>query len=313
VVETAEETGYEAVFVPEIVGREAFSTLTGFAHATSTIRLGTGAVTMWSRSPATTAMAAATVHDLSGGRLTLGIGAGSPRGAVATNLAATRGTIPLMRRYVEAVRQALEGRPVGSADGEDPFGVEGFSLGLMLESGRPPIWLAALGDRMIGLAGEVADGVLLNWCTPDRVAEARDLVAKAAQRAGRDPGDITIAVYVRACLGVQEPVALEALKEMTGQYASIPHYRRQLEHMGLGEDAAMAAKAFQGGRVVEVPEALVKALAIVGGRREALRRLDAYRSAGADLVLCYPVAALDPFSSILGTVLAASPNPAVER
>jgi alkanesulfonate monooxygenase SsuD/methylene tetrahydromethanopterin reductase-like flavin-dependent oxidoreductase (luciferase family) len=145
------------------------------------------------------------------------------------------------------------------------------------------------------------------------VAEARDLVAKAAQGAGRDPRDVTIAVYVRACLGVQEPVALEALKEMTGQYASIPHYRHQLEQMGLGEEAAIAAKAVQAGRADEVPEALVKALAVVGGRREALGRLDAYRSAGADLVLCYPVAALDPFSSILGTVLAASPNPAVER
>src|SRR3989442_2706421 len=82
-VETAEETGYEAVFVPEIAGREAFSTLTGFAAATSTIRLGTGVVTTWARSPATTAMAAATLHDLSGGRLVVWIGAGSARGAAA--------------------------------------------------------------------------------------------------------------------------------------------------------------------------------------------------------------------------------------
>src|SRR6266496_2633952 len=64
-VEAAEETGYEAVFVPEIAGREAFSTLAGFALATSRIILGTGVVTIPSRSPVTTAMAAATVHDLS--------------------------------------------------------------------------------------------------------------------------------------------------------------------------------------------------------------------------------------------------------
>jgi 2-methylisocitrate lyase-like PEP mutase family enzyme len=62
-----------------------------------------------------------------------------------------------------------------------------------------------------------------------------------------------------------------------------------------------------------VPESLVRALAVTGGRTQALQRFEAYREAGADLVLCYPVAALEPFSSILGTVLAAAPQTAVER
>ncbi|MGH2556107.1 MAG: LLM class flavin-dependent oxidoreductase, partial [Actinomycetota bacterium] len=75
----AEDTGYEAVFVPEISGREAFSTLAGFATATTRIGLGTGVVTIPSRSPVTSAMAAATVHDLSGGRAVLGVGAGDVR------------------------------------------------------------------------------------------------------------------------------------------------------------------------------------------------------------------------------------------
>src|SRR5580765_6643531 len=81
VVRTAEASGYEAVFVPEITAREAFSTLTGFGAATDRLRLGTGVVTLQSRTPVLTAMAAATVHDVSGGRCILGIGAGSGRGA----------------------------------------------------------------------------------------------------------------------------------------------------------------------------------------------------------------------------------------
>jgi 5,10-methylenetetrahydromethanopterin reductase len=312
-VETAEDTGYEAVFVPEIAGREAFSTLSALATATSSISLGAGVVSIWSRSPATTAMAAATVHDLSSGRLTLGIGAGTPRGEIAQSLNAKAGPIRLVRHYVAAVRQILTGRPASSAGRRDLFGVEGFTLGLSLQMSPPPIWLAALGDRMVRLAGEIADGVLLNWCTPERAARARALVSEAAERAGRDPRALTVAVYVRACLGLEEPVAMGALQEMTGQYASLPRYRAQMEAMGLGDTAALAAKAFQAGRPEEVPESLVKALTVMGGRGEALERFQAYREAGADLVICYPVAALDPFSSVLGTILAAAPSPAVER
>jgi alkanesulfonate monooxygenase SsuD/methylene tetrahydromethanopterin reductase-like flavin-dependent oxidoreductase (luciferase family) len=307
VVEAAEDTGYEAVFVPEIAGREAFSTLTGFAMTTTRMALGTGVVTIPSRNPATTAMAAATVHDLSGGRMILGIGTGDPR--VVARMP-SGGVMELTRRYVDVLKQALSGSPVQA---DDLFGVDGFRLSLSLQSPPPPVWLGALGDGMIRLAGELADGVLLNWCTPGRVARARELLVEGAERAGRNPAHVTVAVYVRACLGVEEPVALEALRKMTGLYASFPNYRRQFELMGLGQQASTAAEAFSGGNAKAIPESLVRALTVIGGRAEALDRFAQFREAGADLVLCYPVAALEALSSVLGTVLAAAPSPALER
>jgi 5,10-methylenetetrahydromethanopterin reductase len=325
VVKTAEETGYEAVFVPEISGREAFTTLTGFALSTSRIRLGTGVVTIRARSPVTTAMAAASVNDLSGGRFVLGVGSGTPARRPGSESLEVQGTLEpsnarrlrppstldLVRRYVAIVRQAMAGQMV---QGDDLFGgVGGFRLDLQSSSSPRPIWLGALGDRMISLAGEVADGVILNWCTPERVAAARRILHQAADQAGRPPQDVTVAVYVRACLGVEEPVALQALRSVTGRYATIPHYLRQLQAMGLGEEGAIAAKAFEADRRDEVPDRLVRALTVTGGRGEALGRFAAYRDAGADLVLCYPVPALDPFSSVMGTILAAAPSPAVER
>jgi alkanesulfonate monooxygenase SsuD/methylene tetrahydromethanopterin reductase-like flavin-dependent oxidoreductase (luciferase family) len=305
-VETAEDTGYEAVFVPEISGREAFSTLAGFAMTTSGLRLGTGVVTVPSRSPVTAAMAAATVQDLSGGRMILGIGSGDARGVARMP---SGGVLELTRRYVEVVMRALAGEPVR----DELFGVAGFRLALPHGSSPPPVWLGALGDRMIGVAGEVADGVILNWCTPERVAAATKLIPVAAERAGRDPGRVTVAVYVRACLGVEEPVALQALREMTGLYASFPSYRHQFGLMGLGDETAIAAKAFEAGRPQEVPDSLVRALTVVGGRPEVLTRFAAYRDAGADLVLCYPVSVLEPLSSVVGTVLAAAPSPGLEH
>jgi alkanesulfonate monooxygenase SsuD/methylene tetrahydromethanopterin reductase-like flavin-dependent oxidoreductase (luciferase family) len=306
IVETAEDTGYESLFVPEISGREAFATLAAAATTTSRIGLGTGVITMWSRRPSVAAMGAATLQEVSDGRAILGIGAGTP--PVGT---ATTGTHDRLASYVAVVRQAWSGSPVG----DDPlFGDQGFALTLSLEPhGPPPLWLGALGDRSIRLGGRAADGVILNWCTPARVAEARGLVAEGAAEARRDPGDVTIAVYVRACLGVEEPVALEALRPMTGLYASFPHYRRQLGVMGLGAEADAAAAAVQAGKPDAVPDDLVRALTVFGGRSEAMARFERFRTAGADVVLCYPVVALDPLSSVLGTVLSAAPSPAVER
>jgi len=247
-------------------------------------------------------MGAATVQDLSGGRMILGLGAGSPGPGRAG------GAIETVRRWVGVLRSILAGESVTSPE----LGIEGFELALDLEE-APPIWLGALGDRMISLAGEAADGVLLNWCTPERVAEAAALVRRGAERAGRDPGGVTVAVYVRACLGVEDAVALAALRPMTGQYAAIPHYLRQMERMGLGEDASVAARAFQAGRRDQVPEGLVRRLTVFGGRSEALARFQAFREAGADLVLCYPVSVREPFSSVLGTLLTAGPSTAIER
>jgi alkanesulfonate monooxygenase SsuD/methylene tetrahydromethanopterin reductase-like flavin-dependent oxidoreductase (luciferase family) len=307
VVETAEDTGYEAVFVPEITAREAFSTLAGFAAITSRLALGTGVVTIPSRSPTTTAMAAATVHDLSAGRVILGIGTGDTQ---AVPRMPAGGVLELTRRYAEVVKQALSGEAVGP---DELFGMRRVQFTRLFDSNPPPVWLGALGDGMIRLAGEVADGVILNWCTPERVARARELIREGAERAGRDPAAVTVSVYVRACLGLEEPIAIRALREMTGQYASFPRYRRQFELMGLGEEAARAAEAFAGGHVDDIPESFVRTLTVVGGRAEALARFVSFREAGADLVLCYPVSALETLSSVLGTVLAAAPSPALER
>ncbi|HEX8100614.1 MAG TPA: hypothetical protein VF660_10505, partial [Actinomycetota bacterium] len=78
-------------------------------------------------------------------------------------------------------------------------------------------------------------------------------------------------------------------------------------------ESEAAAAAIDAGKPEAVPDRLVRGLTVLGGRREALERFDAYHRAGADLVLCYPVPAREPFSSILGTAMTAAPEPAVER
>lgn len=280
----AEALGYEAVFLPEITGRDALAALTALAGETTTMRLGTGVVPMPSRTIALTAMAAATLHERSGGRAILGIGTGPAR----------PGALDALRDAVTELRSRLGASGArGAPDIALPSPV--------------PVWIAALGPKAMRLAGAVADGVLLNWCPPERVRAARAEIEEGAAAAGRDLSAIQVGVYVRACL-IEDDAALTALRAATGEYASYPAYARQLAGLGLGDLAAEAAAAHRQRRVGDVPEALVRAVTLLGDPAEARRRLEAYRDAGADLTVVYPVAAgPDPATSVADTMEALRP------
>jgi alkanesulfonate monooxygenase SsuD/methylene tetrahydromethanopterin reductase-like flavin-dependent oxidoreductase (luciferase family) len=156
------------------------------------------------------------------------------------------------------------------------------------------------------LAGEIADGVILNWCPPERVPFARARIAEGAEAAERDPASVMVAVYVRAWVGPDETEAMSALRAMAGQYASYRAYRRQFDEVGLGPQAAVAGQAHRAGRPEDVPEVLVRAVCAVGG--EARDRVEAFREAGADLPIVYPVATPDPAASIETTLRALAPG-----
>ena len=219
-------------------------------------------------------MAGATAQEASGGRLVLGLGTGP----------AVPGALGRLRRTVEMLRRAFSGARVETPDRAT------FRLGLVPE--RPPaIWIAALGPKAVQVAGEVADGVVLNWCTPARVEEAASRVAEAAEAVDRDPAAITVAVYVRACVLDDEDAALAAAAPFTGEYASYPAYARQFAAMGFAREAELAAAAHAAGRPQDVPAALIRAICLVGEAPAARERLEAFRAAGAHLPVVYPVLA----------------------
>ena len=269
----AESLGYRAIFLPEIAGRDAFAALTALAGETSSLLLGTGIVPMRSRVPRLTAMGAATVNERSGGRAILGIGTGPAR----------KGALDALAMQIHQIRALLGGTPASLVvDDLEPLSLRSPSA--------VPVWIAGLGPRSMQLAGRIADGVLLNWCSPERVAQARLDIRAAAEEAGRDPDAVTIAVYVRACVDQDDPMAaLAAAKAATGEYASYPAYGRQFAAMGLGSQAEAAATAYRAGTPADVPDGLVEAICLVGEVATARDRLDAYREAGADLPVVYPI------------------------
>jgi alkanesulfonate monooxygenase SsuD/methylene tetrahydromethanopterin reductase-like flavin-dependent oxidoreductase (luciferase family) len=262
-----ERLDYAAVFLPETGARDTLATLTGLAGETDRLLLGTGVIPMGARTPRLAAMAAATVQERSGGRHILGVGIGG----------AAPGALGRLRTYVEEIRALVGGSAPGAA------------LRLLLAA-PVPIWIAALGPKAVRLAGEIADGVILNWCTPDRVAEARDAIRAAAGESGRDPDAVTVAVYVRASFSGR---ADEALLAAAKEYCSYPAYARQFEAM----------------RVDPSPDAIVEAVCLRGDPATARERLQAYRDAGADLPVVYPVLAPgEGADASVGTLEALAPE-----
>jgi alkanesulfonate monooxygenase SsuD/methylene tetrahydromethanopterin reductase-like flavin-dependent oxidoreductase (luciferase family) len=269
-----ERAGFRTLFLPEVGARDTLATLAALAGDTDRLTLGTGVVPLPSRSPALLAAAAATVQERSGGRLLLGLGTGPSR----------PGALDRLRSTVEALHTAF-------------IGGEGHVDGMTIHAGlrlpvAPPIWLAALGPNATRLAGEIADGVLLNWCTPERVALATEQIAEGAARAGRDPHDVTVGVYVRAALA---PGSAAAARAAAAEYASYPAYRRQFVAMGIDPTD---------------PDAVVAGV-ILTDAATARDRLNAYRAAGADLPVVYPIVRHGPPSAEAAriTLQAVAPDP----
>jgi len=253
-----ESFGYEVLFLPEISSRDTLVALNAIAGETDRLRFGPGIAPLPARAPALLGMAAATVAERSDGRLILGLGTG-PAGP---------GALDRLRGTVLALRSLFA---TGTAE------LDGERLALGLRPPPIPIWIAALGPRAVALAGEVADGVLLNWCTPERVGQARAALTDAARAAGRDPRDVAVGVYVRAA--VDDRDAAGAAIGAAAEYGGYPAYGRQFVAMGLDPGD---------------PAAIADAVCLVGTSAAGRARLAAYRAAGADLPVVYPVLPAGP-------------------
>ena len=192
IVRAAENAGYRALFLPEISGRDALVTLGALARDTHDLLLGTGVLPMRSRTPLLTAMGSATVDERSGGRLLLGLGPGPVGRGALDELAELIGTL---RSLFAGGTIERRGRPVGLS---------------LLPSTEIPIWISAMGPKAMRLAGEIADGALLNWCSPERAAFAKARIAEGAEAAGRDPTEIALGVYVRSWVGQDAEAAMTA-------------------------------------------------------------------------------------------------------
>ncbi len=291
-VKLAESLGYDSAFVTHIAGRESLTVLTAYALATERIRVGTGVVPIYTRTPATMAQTAATIDELSGGRLTLGLGVSHRPVVEGWHGQTIDHPVAEMREYVAIVRAILRGD-------HPPAGEKwqtGFRLAGLGSRPRLAIFVAALSPTMLRLAGEIGDGVMLWLCNPSYI---RDVVVPAV-REGRERADHRLEGFeiVAAVPGAftDDPAgAYAAIRSELLTYFSLPFYRSMLERSGYGDDIAAfdAAHGDADAMRAAISDDFLDALTAVGDEQAVRGGLERYREAGVTLPCLGPISRTD--------------------
>ncbi len=294
----ADDAGYASIWAPEVGSRDAVVLAALYGSVTRRSTVGTGVIPVYSRNVGALSLAAAAAAEASDGRFVLGLGAGHRFTAEAWYGGKWHKPRTRMRETIEVLRRIFSGERVTHSG---TLHLEAFHLGTTPP--EIPIYVGALTPASLRLAGEVADGVILNWLPADGIEKAALLAREAAADAGRR---VRVISYIRTAIVEhpgQEHDARVALREQTYAYLSLPNYANSVRQVGFGRELDdMAA-----GRERAIDE-LVDALCAWGDVTKTRETINGYLDAGVDSVIVYPVPfGDDPATSVLRTIRALSP------
>jgi len=286
----AEARGFGCCWAGEANNKDPSIMLAAIAAVTSRIQIGSAVYHILGRTPATLALQAVGLEELSGGRFLLGIGASNP------TIARWHGVPfdhPLGRasEYIEIVQRAMRGEKV-NFDGKY-YSCSAFRMPFKPSGRRIPVYLAAFGPQMCRLAGKITDGVLVNMANP---AEVRRIIAEArqgAQDAGKDPAALEFIVKVRCSVATDRAAGREALSRVLTFYSLADFYKELLGRMGFAEEvdamrAAWKASGFHAARAL-ISDRLFDSVPMIPATSvdEVRERLQPYIDAGATRI-CIP-------------------------
>ena len=296
----AEDAGFEAVWQAESrLVREATIPLAAFAAVTERIGLGSGVVSMWVRNPAFLAATFATLDDLAPGRVTLGIGAWWDPLAARVGISRDR-PLRAMREVVGAVRALLAGETVTfHGDFVHLDEVELDYVHAERGAKKVPIVIGATGDQMLRLAGEIADGVLLNYLvSPAYDERALALLAEGAAVAGRTVNEVDRPQLVVCSMDVDREAALDAARLLVAQYlGQQPHIMKAsgVPEELLADIGSVLTWPATHQQVVEaarlVPDEVVQLITASGTPDECRAKVAGYVKAGCTCPVLYPLGA----------------------
>lgn len=282
----AEAAGFRSCWFPEITFADSFGPATAAALRTERVGIGTGVVGIWSRSAVTMALQAATLHQLSGGRLLLGLGVQARGYVEGWHGQRYRKPIEAMRDFVTILRAAFAGGLVNHQG--EVFSVRNFHLDLELPQPPPKIYIAANGPRMIELAGEIADGIAGWFQSLEYVQEVTmPALRRGAERAGRslDGFDATVGFPT---VVTRDDSGLELAKGQVMMYASAlgsaPAYLESARAAGFGAQAEAIGERVRAGdlrgAVAQVSDEMAAAMVMAGSVERIHDRIARYREAG---------------------------------
>jgi len=305
IVQEAERLGYDSVWAAEAYGSDTATVLGWLAGQTSKIRLGAGIFQMPGRSPTMTAMTAATIDQLSHGRMILGIGSSGPQVAEGWHGQRFAKQIQRTREYVAVVRMALARERV-EFKGETlelplPDGPgKALKLTITPVQERIPIYLAAIGPRNTALAGEIADGWIPTLFSPEHVAEFRPLLEEGAARSGKSLDGFDIAPTVNVFVTDDLETARNAMRPFIALYVGGMGSREQnfynqvVQRYGFEDAAKKIQDLYLEGKrdeaMAAIPDELIDTVSLCGPPEHVRERLAVYRDAGVGTLGITPTA-----------------------
>jgi probable F420-dependent oxidoreductase len=286
----AEDLGYSSLWVAEVSGPDALVTLGALAVSTSKAELATGVIPMQIRTPGVNAMAFLTIHELSGGRAIAGLGVSSPVIVERWHGASYKKPVTAMRECVTIMRQIFtEGR--SKFEGE--IYKTDFRLTMRLPKRPPKIFLAGLNAPMLQLAGELADGVLMNYSPPEAMPAMIKEIHAGAKKAGRNPADIDVGIYIRMCITEEESKAVDQFRRELATYAFVDSYSKMFTRYGLADEFAELRRLWKEGKRDEAPgaisEASARRIAVFGSAQAGRDFVAKFRAAGVTHPVVFPI------------------------
>jgi probable F420-dependent oxidoreductase len=302
----AENRGYDSAWTGETVASDAVATMTLIASRTTKLGIASGVIPLQTRTPTVHAMAAATLARLAPGRVSLGLGLSSPVIVGDWNGLRYSPALDQLREAVTIIRGLCAGERV-TFEGKF-YRVRNVRL-VAPPSTPPKIVLAALGPRALELAGEIADGVLLNWIAPETVPSSISHLEAGAKKAGRTLDKFEIAAFVRVCVTDEPEPARASLARDITPYATVPSYASFFRASGFTPeiDALQAAwkAGDRGGAVKHLSARVLDGLGVVGTEAACRQRMRDFASSGLTLPVVVPFAPEDdPRPSLLRTMRA---------
>lgn len=305
IVQEAERIGYDSVWAAEAYGSDTATVLAWLAAGTRTIGLGSAIFQIPGRSAAMTAMTAATIDNLSNGRMRCGIGASGPQVAEGWHGQRYGRMLQRTREYVAVVRMALSRERV-EFKGETlelplPDGPgKALKLTIAPVQEQIPIYLAAIGPKNTALAGEIADGWIPTLFAPEHVAEFRQYLQEGADRAGKLLDGFDIAPTVNVLVTDDLASGRDAMRPYLALYIGGMGSRRQnfynrlAVRYGFEEAAKTVQDLYLDGKREEagaaLPDELIDLVTLCGPKEHVRERLGVYRDAGVGTLMVTPMA-----------------------
>ncbi len=273
----AEDAGFSAVLVPD-GGNDSLLACYAIAQATRRIRIGTSIAIIYNRQPTLCASAAVMVQEVSGGRFVLGLGVGHRPVLEAMGIQPAPNSRVRLREYALSLKQIFAGQ-------FKPMRVP-------MPSWPIPVQLGALTVETARLAGEIADGVQLFMCTPERLRKLVRTVREAAAASGRKPSEVAITFGMPTFAGDNLSEAYARARRYLKLYTTLPFHRRQIIRNGFEREAEAARAAGERGdkaaQEAALTERLLDSLALVGPVSRCIERIEQYREAGAEMLNIVP-------------------------